>query len=246
MKHVASLILAAGLCACSGRPADDATPKASDAATPAAEAGSATPKDAGNDPDVATDAAKSTEAKPADATNAPPAGGQGIAVGEPNPSAPGGFQPPVPGPSPGSGLAHFDGYGDMKFGMDEAAARKAWAGELNGKVQGDMCTYLNPKNNKSMSYFAFMFEGGKFVRYDVGNDKEVAPGGGRRGMTAAEIQKLYAGRVQASPHHYVKGGQYLKVRGEGGAIVFETDAKGVVTEWHAGVEPQVNYIEGCS
>ena len=130
--------------------------------------------------------------------------------------------------------------------MTEAEARKAWGGELQGKVQGDMCTYLNPKNNKSMSYFAFMFEGGRFVRYDVGNDREVAPGGGRRGMTKDDIQRLYAGRVKASPHQYVPGGQYLKVRGDGGAVVFETDAKGVVTEWHAGVEPQVNYIEGCS
>jgi len=238
MKPVVSLILAAGLCACSGRPTDDATGQASDTATPAPANGTSAPQAAGG--------ASNDAAHPVDSAGTPPAGTQGIAVGEPNPSAPGGFQPPVPGPSPGSGLARFDGYGDMKFGMDEAAARKAWGGELNGKVQGDMCTYLSPKSNKSMSYFAFMFEGGRFVRYDVGNDKEVAPGGGRRGMPATEIEKLYAGRVQASPHHYVQGGRYLKVRGDGGAIVFETDAKGVVTEWHVGVEPQVDYIEGCS
>ena len=65
-------------------------------------------------------------------------------------------------------------------------------------------------------------------------------------MTGAQIQSLYAGRVSASPHHSVPGGEYLKVKGDGGAVVFETDAKGKVTEWHAGVEPQVNYIEGCS
>ena len=238
MKPVLSLLLVAGLCACSGRPADDEPP--ANAASAAAD----TP---------AAAAARSTDTKPATPDDAqapmpstPPPDARGIAVGEPNPSAPGGFQPPVDSPAPGSGLARFDGYGDLKFGMDEAAARKAWSGELQGKVQGDACTYLNPKGNASAAYFAFMFEGGKFVRYDVGNDREVAPGGGRRGMTKDEIQRLYAGRVQASPHHYVQGGQYLKVRGDGGAIVFETDAKGVVTEWHAGVEPQVNYIEGCS
>ena len=237
MKPVLSLMLVAALCACSGRPADDAAPAASTSAaadTPAA----ATP--------VATDTRQTTpDETRATTTSAPPAPAQGIAVGEPNPSAPGGFRPPG-NASPGAGLARFDGYGDMRFGMDEAAARKAWAGELQGRVQGDACTYLNPKGSASTAHFAFMFEGGKFVRYDVGTDSEVAPGGGRRGMTKDEIQRLYAGRVHASPHHYVQGGQYLKVRGDGGAIVFETDAKGVVTEWHAGIEPQVNYIEGCS
>jgi hypothetical protein len=28
--------------------------------------------------------------------------------------------------------------------------------------------------------------------------------------------------------------------------VFETDAGGTVTEWRAGVPPQVDYVEGCS
>jgi hypothetical protein len=29
-------------------------------------------------------------------------------------------------------------------------------------------------------------------------------------------------------------------------LVFETDAAGKVTEWRAGLPPQVGYIEGCS
>ena len=84
------------------------------------------------------------------------------------------------------------------------------------------------------------------MRYDVGNDTETASGGGKRGMSADEIKALYSGRVTETPHKYVDGGKYLKVTGDGGAVVFETDAQGKVTEWHAGVEPQVNYIEGCS
>jgi hypothetical protein len=239
MKPLASLILVAGLCACSGRPAGNDAGAATDAATPATAASSDAAGPASADAPVPASA-------PDTAPASTPAGAQGIAVGEPNPSAPGGFKPPRSDAPPGSGLARFDGYGDMRFGMDVAQAKKAWAGELNGSVHGNDCTYLNPVGNKSPSYFAFMFEGGRFVRYDVGNDREVAPGGGRRGMRKDEIESLYAGRVQASPHHYVQGGEYLKVRGDGGAVVFETDAKGVVTEWHAGVEPQVNYIEGCS
>lgn len=153
-----------------------------------------------------------------------------------------------PAPAPGSGLAHYDGYGDMRFGMTEDDARKAWGGALNGEP-GDGCHYLNPAWEKSPSYFAFMFDGGKFVRYDVGNDKEIAPGGGRRGMTEAEIDAAYPGRVEKSPHKYVSGGKYLRVKaddGGNGVLVFETDAAGKVSEWHAGVAPQVDYIEGCS
>jgi len=170
------------------------------------------------------------------------------------PAAPGVDAPhaPVPDASPDAppplALARYDGYGDMRFGMTEAEARQAWGGALNGEP-GDGCHYLNPAWEKAPSYFAFMFDGGRFVRYDVGNDKEVAPGGGRRGMSEAQIDAAYPGRVVKSPHKYVEGGKYLRVAaddGSDGVLVFETDAAGKVTEWHAGVAPQVDYVEGCS
>ncbi|MGN6112322.1 MAG: lectin [Luteimonas sp.] len=136
----------------------------------------------------------------------------------------------------------------MRFGMTEQQVRDAWGGALNGEP-GDGCHYLNPAWEKAPSYFAFMFDGGKFVRYDVGNDREVAPGGGRRGMSEAQIDAAYPGRVAKSPHKYVDGGKYLRVKaddGSDGVLVFETDAGGKVTEWHAGLAPQVDWIEGCS
>ncbi len=154
----------------------------------------------------------------------------------------------APAPAPAPGLARFDGYGDMRFGMTEAEARAAWGGKLQGDA-GEGCHYLNPAWEKAPSYFAFMFDGGRFVRYDVGNDEEVAPGGGRRGMTEAQIDAAYPGRVAKSPHKYVEGGKYLRIKaddGGDGVLVFETDAAGKVTEWHAGLAPQVDWIEGCS
>ena len=154
----------------------------------------------------------------------------------------------TPDAPPPLALARYDGYGDMRFGMTEAEARQAWGGSLNGDP-GDGCHYLNPVWEKAPSYFAFMFDGGKFVRYDVRNDKEVAPGGGRRGMSEAQIDAAYPGRVAKSPHKYVDGGKYLRVEaddGSDGVLVFETDADGKVAEWHAGVAPQVDWIEGCS
>ncbi len=144
-------------------------------------------------------------------------------------------------------MARYDGYGDMRFGRDEAAFRAAWGGELEGHP-GEACFYLWPKWVRVPADFAFMFEGGRFVRYDVGTAKGTAPGGGKVGMTAGQIQALYAGHVEVQPHKYVVGGKVLRVtRADGdGVLVFEVEADGKVTAWRAGVPPQVDYVEGCS
>ena len=164
----------------------------------------------------------------------------------PEPAAP---PPTTTTPPPmGTQLARYDGYGDLRLGMDVAAARKAWQGDLNGPADGRAgCYYINPVSNPTQAYFAFMIEDGKFVRYDVGNDREMAPGGGKRGMSEAEIDAMYQGRVEASPHKYVEKGKYLRIKdaASAGVLVFETDAAGKVTEWHVGLPPQVDYVEGC-
>ena len=147
-------------------------------------------------------------------------------------------------------LARFDGYGDLRFGMTADEARQAWGGDLNGRPgAGDTCYHLSPVSQPSPAYFAFMIENGRFVRYDVGNDRQTAPGGGKRGMSAERLRALYAGRTEERDHKYVDGGKYLRVMDSGGGdgiLVFETDAAGAVTRWRAGVAPQVDYVEGCA
>ncbi len=148
------------------------------------------------------------------------------------------------------GQAGFAGYGDMKLGSSVEEAKKAWAGELGGKPgEAGGCYHLVPKWVKKPSDFSFMIEGDKFVRYDVGTDKEIAPGGGKVGMSADELKKLYGDALQAMPHKYVQGGQYLSIAARGVApskLVFETDAAGKVSAWRVGLVPQVDYVEGCS
>jgi hypothetical protein len=148
------------------------------------------------------------------------------------------------------GLARFDGYGDLRFGMTATEATRAWGGDLTGTPgAGEVCYYLNPVSNPSPAYFAFMIESDKFVRYDVGNDKEVAPGGGKVGMQPEQIRKLYGNQVEEQPHKYVEGGKVLRIKagdGSKNALVFEVDAAGEVTAWRVGQAPQVDYVEGCS
>ena len=195
---------------------------------------------------------------PAPASDVPSAGAGNapatVAKTPPATTAPVPTPGPAPAPSPAPvdptpSLAHWDGYGDTRFGMDEAAFKAAWGGDLNGLGESKdpkACHHLNPIGQKSPAQLAFMFDGGHFVRYTTDSDKQVAPGGGHRGMNVAGIEALYPGQVKASPHKYVEGGKYLRIVHDKTVLVFETDAKGSVTEWRLGVPPQVDYIEGCS
>ena len=178
-----------------------------------------------------------------------------MAAADPAPATPPVTEPVVPAEpavvvAPAS-QASFTGYGDMKLGSTLEQAKTAWAGELQESkpAEGSTCHYLMPKWVSKASEFGFMVEEGKFVRYDVGTDKEIAPGGGKVGMSVEELQKLYGGALKASPHKYTQGGQYLSMDAGDVAptrLVFEVDAAGKVTSWRVGLSPQVEYVEGCS
>ncbi len=149
-----------------------------------------------------------------------------------------------------SRVAGFSGFGPVPFGAAAEALEQAWGGPLEGQP-GDTpgaCHYLFPQPRPALGYgTGFMIEDGRFVRVDVDDPAATAPGGGRIGMTAAQIEALYPGRVEARPHKYVEGARYLRVTGEGSdaVLLFETDAAGRVQEWRIGLPPPVDYVEGC-
>ena len=159
--------------------------------------------------------------------------------------------PDVAAPATSGSLARFDGYGDMKLGSTVDEAKAAWAGALKEGVpsEGSTCHYLSPKSASTPSEFGFMMEDGKFVRYDVGNATEIAPGGGKVGMVVEQLKLLYGDALQSAPHKYVEGGKVFSVAAPDGApgkLVFEADGVGKVTAWRVGLPPQVDYVEGCS
>lgn len=146
-----------------------------------------------------------------------------------------------------AGQARFDGYADARLGMTAAETRQAWDGPLDGAPGGEgSCHYLLPEVEPATGRVMLMVVDDRFVRYDIVNDRDIAPGGGRVGMDAAAIEALYAGRVTRSPHKYVKGASYLRVEDGARALVFETDGSGKVTRWRVGVTPPVDQVEGCS
>ncbi len=202
------------------------------------------------------------ERSPADADPQPAPAGQ-AAVGEspiddqplqdvPPATAPAPDAATAPGPDGDRGLARFDGYGDIRFGTAAADMEGAWGGELkvDGKEYNERCYFMVPKWARTPSAFNFMIGDGVFARFGTDDAKFVAPGGGKIGMTKTEIGTLY-GSVEAQPHKY-SDGEYLRIKdpaGGSGVLIFETDGKtdaAKVTEWRVGIEPQVNFVEGCA
>lgn len=224
LPHLLATACLLGLAACA--PAGDpvASAPAEDAGTPPAD----TPKDA---------------APPVTDADTPPI--------NPAPETP--AMPPGSTPDSDHDLSKWSGYGDVAFGTPADGMAKAWGGELKteGKDFNPTCYFMTPTWVKTPAEFNFMIGDGKFVRYGVENAKLLAPGGGKVGMSKAEITKLYAGRVEEQPHKYTDG-QYLRIKdasGGKGVLIFETDGKGdgaKVTEWRVGVPPYSDYVEGCS
>ena len=178
-----------------------------------------------------------------------------MAAADPAPATPPVTEPVVPAEpavvvAPAS-QASFTGYGDMKLGSTLEQAKTAWAGELQESkpAEGSTCHYLMPKWVSKASEFGFMVEEGKFVRYDVGTDKEIAPGGGKVGMVVEQLMLLYGSSLQSAPDKYVEGGKVLTITAPDGSpakLVFQGDGVGSVTGWRVGLPPQVDYVEGCS
>jgi hypothetical protein len=195
----------------------------------------------GREPPAAPRAADANAAQVASTAAAP----------APAPGSPGGS---LRVDAPAAGTISFQGFGPAAFGADAEQVRMAWGGDL-GDAQPDQpggCHYLIPQPLGTDGYrTAFMIEGDRFVRIDVRRDDVAAPGGGKVGMTKAQIGDLYPDRVEELPHKY-SAGQYLRIRdpaGGPGVLVFETDGTGDaarVDAWRVGLPPQVDYVEGCS
>lgn len=146
------------------------------------------------------------------------------------------------------GPARLDGYGPLTLGATLDEVRAAWKGPLRGDVPDDYCHALRPQGSQADDV-VLMIEGRRLVRYDVRNDRIVAPGGGKVGMSLGQLQTLYPERGDLTPHKYDEKGHNLRVRPatDGGALLnFEINGDGDVTAWRVGRSPQVDYVEGCS
>jgi hypothetical protein len=143
-----------------------------------------------------------------------------------------------------------DGFGAVRFGMKIAEAEAALGVKLKNDAaenESDACRYYVPQG--AFPGLLFMTEDGVIVRLDVQETKDIVTDKGAKiGDSESHVLGLYKGRVRVEEHEYTgPEGHYLVVTGGDGKVqlVFETDGKTVVS-YRAGVEPQVQYVEGCS
>ncbi|NEQ27196.1 MAG: hypothetical protein F6K28_50960 [Microcoleus sp. SIO2G3] len=142
------------------------------------------------------------------------------------------------------------GLGAVRVGMtleqaEQATGISITAGE---DVVGNGCSFARPQGIENL---LFMVQDGQIARVDVipGGTIKTLSGVGI-GNTEAEIEALYPGQIEVSPHEYVQDGHYLTYvpnhpSNSNYRIVFETDENGVVTEFRSGRLPEVNRVEGC-
>ncbi|HSH54397.1 MAG TPA: hypothetical protein VK967_05145 [Methylotenera sp.] len=149
-------------------------------------------------------------------------------------------------------IINFDGFGPAKFGSNEESVRMSWGRPLNASKPaiGATCYYLYmDKLPEHQQGIAFMLEDGQFVRYDVGDTKQVAPGNIVVGDSATSVLQAHAGHVENLPHKYIQGAHTLvvtPVEQTNARLIFETDANDTIVNWRIGVPPQIYYVEGCS
>ena len=134
------------------------------------------------------------------------------------------------------------GFGPLHFGITRGEAEKALGGAFRAPAQPG-CQQVHSTDQPEVLY---LFNGGKLQRIDVSGPRVMAEGGGHVGMQADDIRTLYAGRLSEQPDNAVKGGLDLKVAGSNGnGIVFQADASGNITAFHAGVAQTLDAPEGC-
>lgn len=153
-------------------------------------------------------------------------------------------------------IIKFEGFGPATFGSNEEAVRQAWGRPLlaSKPATGATCYYLYKEvlpqlSNTHQRGIAFMMEDGEFVRFDVDDTSQVAPGDIMVGDSMASAQAAHAGHVDTQPHKYIEGAHTLIVSptaNDKARLIFEIDGQNTVINWRIGVTPQVYYVEGCS
>lgn len=160
---------------------------------------------------------------------------------------------PTPRPEPLSRRSPvtIDGIGPVRIGMTIAQAEAAAGIPIRsaGESGNESCHYFRPQGIDGL---LFMETEGRISRVDVVRGSSIATlSGAGIGNTEAEIEAMYPGQIEVSPHEYVSGGHYLTyvpndLADRNYRLVFETNEKGVVTQFRSGKLSEVTWVEGCS
>ena len=134
------------------------------------------------------------------------------------------------------------GYGLVAFG-DKLAEAEGKIGEKAERATGaQACDWATFKKYPGVK---FMVEDGIITRADAVKPGTINALGLKIGTKLKEVQRRFK-KVIIEPHKYDPSGHYLIFRSTDAkrALVFE-EGKGKITDTRAGLEPSVEYVEGC-
>jgi hypothetical protein len=146
----------------------------------------------------------------------------------------------------GAPVLTMEGLGPIRIGMTraqvEAVAGDVKPDELYEPEHPDYCWQGGARNFEGAW---LMFEEGRLVAITVG-ETFTTRSGARIGMTEAQAQAVYGGRLLVEAHQYDEHGHYLKLfsRNRRRALVLETDGTTVLS-MTSGEEGPAPYVEGC-
>ena len=138
-----------------------------------------------------------------------------------------------------------DGLCNIGFGMDEAEAKAAYGGALSGDAaENTSCYYLLPAGAGYGR--TFMMVDGTMQRIDVRDTSVETMEGAMVGMSLDLVDGLYEGGVR-TPNKYAPANEDLKVDlGNDIYAIFEEGNDGKVRAYRVGMEPAVDFVEGCA
>jgi hypothetical protein len=135
-----------------------------------------------------------------------------------------------------------DGYGVVLFGQTLATAEQAVGARTDSRRLEPACDVVAFKAYPGVR---FMVENGVITRADLQDLSLPNSTGISAAMTLDEIRRRYPEAI-VTPHKYDPKGQTVVIRSPGKprAVVLET-SQGRITRIRAGLQPAVEYVEGC-
>ena len=152
---------------------------------------------------------------------------------------------PTMGPGPGTPIT-AEGWGPVNVGMTPDQMAHALGAPLSIEANftdSDECLYMH---SDAAPGLRFMIEEHRLVRVETSASVYSTSEGVRVGDTPASAREAYSDRLQIKPHKYDPDGYYVVIGGKTAdtALLIEV-SEGRVVEIRGGLEPAVEYVEGC-
>ena len=133
------------------------------------------------------------------------------------------------------------GLGPIRLGMTLREIERASGLDLTrDRFPGSPCSTAGFGHRNYL-----LFRRDKLARITVHSRRFSTASGIRVGDRRREVLRRYGAKVRRSPHTYTRG-EYLDIGRRSPRLMFETSGGGRIVDMHAGIEPEIGYVEACA